>query len=56
MQISCSGNEDFVTVCVIVWRDDGCGMVVKGNNSGRWSSDDVVLWLGRRQNGDVIDW
>jgi hypothetical protein len=36
-------------------RDDGLGIVVKGNNDGRWSSDDVVLWLWRRQNGDAVE-
>jgi hypothetical protein len=33
----------FVSVGVIVWRNDGCGTVVKGNNGDRWSSDGVVL-------------
>jgi hypothetical protein len=33
-----------------VW-DDG-----EKNDDGGWSSDDVVLWLGRRQNGDAIEW
>jgi hypothetical protein len=28
-----------------VWREDGRGMVVKENDNGGWSSDDVVLWL-----------
>jgi hypothetical protein len=37
-------------------RDDGRGIVVKGNNDGRWSSDGVVLWLWRRQNGDAVEW
>jgi hypothetical protein len=40
----------FVTVGVIVWRDDGRKTTVKGNNDGGWSSDDMVLWLGRTQN------
>jgi hypothetical protein len=31
-------------------------MVVKENDSGGWSSDDMLLWLGRRQNRDVVDW
>jgi hypothetical protein len=38
-----------------VWRDDEHGTAVKGNNVGGWSSDGVVLWLGRRQNEDVIE-
>jgi hypothetical protein len=41
---------------VVVWKDDGHGTVVKGNNGGRWSLDGVVLWLGRRKNGDVVEW
>jgi hypothetical protein len=32
------------------------GTAVKGNDGGGWSSDDVVLWLGRRQNGDTAEW
>jgi hypothetical protein len=42
---------------VIVWRDNGRKTEVKGNDSGRWSSSiGVVLWLGRRQNKDVVEW
>jgi hypothetical protein len=41
---------------VVVQRDDGCGTIVKGNDDGRWSSDGVVLWLGRRQNEDAVEW
>jgi hypothetical protein len=37
-------------------RDDGRETMVKGNDSGEWSSDGVVLWLGRRQNGDTVEW
>jgi hypothetical protein len=33
----------------------GVEMAVKGNDSGGWSFDDVVLWLARRQNGDVVE-
>jgi hypothetical protein len=43
-------------VGVIVWRDDEYGTAVKENNGGRWSSDGMVLWLGRRQNGDEVEW
>jgi hypothetical protein len=32
-------------------RDDGRETTVKENDSNGWSSDGVVLWLGRRQNG-----
>jgi hypothetical protein len=39
-----------------VRRDDGHGMVVKVNGCGRWSSDGVVLWRVRRQNGDAVEW
>jgi hypothetical protein len=39
-----------------VQRDDGHGTAVKGNDSGGWSSDGVVLWLGRRQKGDTVEW
>jgi hypothetical protein len=35
-------------------RDDGHGMAVKGDDSGGWFSDDVVLGLGRRSNRDTI--
>jgi hypothetical protein len=30
-----------------VQRDDKREMAVKGNDGGGWTSDDVVLWLGR---------
>jgi hypothetical protein len=39
-----------------VWRDDGRGTMVNRNDSSGWSSNGVVLWLGRRQNRDVIEW
>jgi hypothetical protein len=39
-----------------VWSDDGHGTTVKGNDGGRWSSDDVVLWLERKQNKDAVQW
>jgi hypothetical protein len=29
-------------------------MAVKENYNDKWSFDDVVLWLGRRQNRDAI--
>jgi hypothetical protein len=37
-----------------VQMDDGRGMAVKGNDGSGWSSDGVVLLLGRKQNGDVV--
>jgi hypothetical protein len=40
---------------VIVRRADERETAVKGNNAGRWIFDGVVLWLRRRQNGDVIE-
>jgi hypothetical protein len=41
---------------VVVWMNDGCETMVKQNDGGRWSSDGVVLWLGMRQNRDVVEW
>jgi hypothetical protein len=43
-------------VGVIVRRDDGHEALGKGNDNGGWSSDGVVLWLGRGQNGDTVEW
>jgi hypothetical protein len=40
---------------IIVWRDDECETAIKENDDSRWRSDGVVLWLGRRQNGDMIE-
>jgi hypothetical protein len=33
----------FINVGVIVWRDDECGTMVKGNDGDGWSFDGVVL-------------
>jgi hypothetical protein len=33
---------------VVVRRDDEHETIVKGNDGCEWSSDGVVLWLGRR--------
>jgi hypothetical protein len=41
---------------VVVKRGGGCETAVKGNDSGGWSSDGVVFWLGMRQNEDTIEW
>jgi hypothetical protein len=41
---------------VVVQRDNGRETAVKGNNDDGWSSDDVVLWLVRRQNRDTVEW
>jgi hypothetical protein len=43
-------------VVVVVQRDDNCGTVVKGNDDGGWSFNDVLLYLERRQNKDVVEW
>jgi hypothetical protein len=40
---------------VVVRRDDERETAVKGNDGGGWSSDGVVLWLGRRQNRDAVE-
>jgi hypothetical protein len=37
-----------------VHRDNRYQITVIGNDSGGWSSNGVVLWLGRRQNGDTV--
>jgi hypothetical protein len=39
-----------------VRRDDERGMTLKENDDDGWSSDDVVLWLIKMQNKDVIEW
>jgi hypothetical protein len=44
----------FIIVGVVVRKDDGHERVVKRNDSGKWSFDGIVLWLGGRQNGDVV--
>jgi hypothetical protein len=36
----------FIIVGVVVRKDDGHERVVKRNDSGKWSSDGIVLWLG----------
>jgi hypothetical protein len=28
----------------------------EGNDGNGWSSDDVALWLVRRQNKDAVEW
>jgi hypothetical protein len=45
----------FITVVVVVWRDNACETVVKRNNGGGLSSDGVVFWLVRRQDRDTIE-
>jgi hypothetical protein len=38
-----------------VQRDDGRETTLKGNDGDGWSSDGMVLCLGRRQNDDVVE-
>jgi hypothetical protein len=40
---------------VIVWRDNVHKTMVKENDSGGWSSNDVMLQLERRKNKNVIE-
>jgi hypothetical protein len=37
-------------------QDFKISFYVNGNGDGEWSSDGVMLWLGRRQNGDAVEW
>jgi hypothetical protein len=42
---------------VVVQRDDRRVTVIKGNDDDdRWSSDDVMVWLVRMQNSDMVEW
>jgi hypothetical protein len=41
---------------IIVRRDDGHGLSIKGNDGDGSSFDGVVLRLERRRNGDVVEW
>jgi hypothetical protein len=43
-------------VGVVVRRDDECGMLVKENNDDEWSSDSMVFYLEKSQNGDTVQW
>jgi hypothetical protein len=40
---------------VVVRMNDGHKTSVKENDDDRWSFDGVVLWLGRKQNRDVVE-
>jgi hypothetical protein len=42
-------------VGVVVWRDDESETMMKENDDDGWSSDGVVIWLGRMQNEDVVE-
>jgi hypothetical protein len=35
--------DQFITVGVIVWKDDECEIAMKENDGGGWSSDGVIL-------------
>jgi hypothetical protein len=39
----------------VVKRDNVRKTAVKENNDGGWSSDDIVLGLGRRKNRDTVE-
>jgi hypothetical protein len=59
LSIFCSGSKRGlaslsppVSLCGWKWHK----IVVKGNDSGGCSSDDMVLLLGKRQNRDVVEW
>jgi hypothetical protein len=41
---------------VVIRIDDGRGTTVKRNDDGGWNSDGVMLWLGRRKDGDTVKW
>jgi hypothetical protein len=45
----------FVTIDVVVRRDDERGTEMKGNDDCGWSYDSVMLWLGMDQNRDVVE-
>jgi hypothetical protein len=49
-------DDWFIIVGVIVRRDNERETVMKGNDGGRWCSNGMVLCLGRRQNGDAVEW
>jgi major membrane immunogen (membrane-anchored lipoprotein) len=33
-------------VFIVVWMDNGHKTAVKRNDDDRWSSDDMVIWIG----------
>jgi hypothetical protein len=55
MPISCSVRET-ESISSSPWVSLCGGTTVKGNNGDEWSFDGVMLWLGRRQNGDTVEW
>jgi hypothetical protein len=40
---------------IVVWRNDESKTAIKGNDGNGWNFDDVVLWVGRRQNRDTVE-
>jgi hypothetical protein len=38
-----------------VRKDDKHETMMKGNDGDRWSSDDVMLWVVKSQNRDVVE-
>jgi hypothetical protein len=46
----------FITVGVIVWRDNEHRIVIKENDGDGWSFDDVVLLVERMQNREAVEW
>jgi hypothetical protein len=60
MSISYLGSERG-SASLSLWVSLCRGMIcmrrgVKGNAGDGWSSDGVVLWLERGQNGDAVEW
>jgi hypothetical protein len=45
----------FITVDVIVCKNDRYKIMVKGDDGDGWSSNSMVLWVVRRQYIDVIE-
>jgi hypothetical protein len=59
MLISCSVSErgsDSSSPGVIIQRDDGRETSMKVNDGSGWSSNGVMLLLGRMQNRDAVEW
>jgi hypothetical protein len=41
---------------VVMRRNNERETAVKGHDGDGWSSDGMVLWVGRKQNGDIVKW
>jgi hypothetical protein len=48
--------DQFIIMGANVQMNDEHGTTEKGNDGCGWSSVDVVLWIGMRQNEDAIEW